>query len=58
MNSVERIYREFQDHFEQELESTRDTKTRRALRHAIRRCKHMIDEQRARHIHQAEEKSA
>jgi len=55
MTNLERIYSEFRDHFERELESTRDTKTRRALRHAMHRCKHVIDSERNRHEQQAQE---
>ena len=55
MTNLERIYTEFRDQFQSELESTRDSKTRRALRHAMQRCKHVIDSERARQQRQAEE---
>lgn len=58
MNTVERIYSEFRDQFQSELESTSDTKTRRALRHAIRRCKHVIEHERAKQQRQAQETPA
>jgi len=58
MTNLERIYSEFRDHFERELESTRDTKTRRALRNAIHRCKHVIDSERERLQAQAQEATA
>ena len=41
--SLQRIYTSFKDHFERELEATRDKRTLQALRHAIRRCQQVID---------------
>lgn len=46
--SVERAYLLFKDHFQRELEATRDLRTRQALRHCIRRCAAVVEAERAR----------
>jgi hypothetical protein len=48
MSEIERIYTYFEDQFKQQLEATRDKRTRDALRACIRRCRHVVAEQRAR----------
>ena len=48
MSEIERIYTYFEDQFKQQLEATRDKRTRDALRACVRRCRHVVAEQRAR----------